>query len=74
MYEKLMLDTCALIWIAMGGGNLTHFALDAIEKAKRVYVSSISSFEISLKHQKGGIDAVRPGALVFGYPGNSRYS
>ncbi len=56
MYEKLILDTCALIWISMGGGELTPFAMDSIEKAKQVFVSSISSFEISLKYQNGGIE------------------
>jgi len=56
MYEKLILDTCALIWISVGGGELTRFSMDFIEKAKQVFVSSISSFEISLKYQNGGIE------------------
>lgn len=42
MYEKLILDTCALIWISVGGGELTRFSIDSIEKAKQVFVSSIS--------------------------------
>ncbi len=56
MYEKLILDTCALIWISVGGGELTPLSMDYIEKAKQVFVSSISSFEISLKYQNGGIE------------------
>ncbi len=56
MYEKLILDTCALIWISVGGGEITRFSMDAIDKAKHVFVSSISSFEISLKYHIGGIE------------------
>ena len=56
MYEELILDTCALIWIAQGGAELSKDCLNAIEKAKQVYVSAISSFEISLKYRNGGIE------------------
>jgi PIN domain nuclease of toxin-antitoxin system len=56
MSENLLLDTCAFIWLAMGGGPLSTDALTAIEDAKSVYVSSISAFEISLKHKNGGIE------------------
>ncbi len=56
MSENLLLDTCGLIWLAMGGGELSKIALDSIENAKNVYVSSISAFEISLKYNKGGIE------------------
>jgi PIN domain nuclease of toxin-antitoxin system len=55
MYDSLILDTCALIWLAAGGGELSKKALDSIENAKTVFVASISAFEISLKHKKGGI-------------------
>lgn len=55
MYSALILDTCALIWLAAGGGDLSKKALDSIENAKTVFVSSISAFEIALKHKKGGI-------------------
>jgi PIN domain nuclease of toxin-antitoxin system len=55
MYDNLILDTCALIWLAAGGGELSKKALDSIENAKTVFAASISAFEISLKHKKGGI-------------------
>ncbi len=56
MSDNLLLDTCALIWLSIGGGKLSKHALDSIEKAKSVFVSSISAFEISLKYNTGGIE------------------
>ena len=56
MSDILLLDTCALIWLSIGGGELSKQALDRIENAKSVFVSSISAFEISLKYNKGGIE------------------
>ena len=43
----MLLDTCALIWLAMGGGQLTAKAKREIDEAAAVYVSSISAFEIA---------------------------
>ncbi|MBU1168726.1 MAG: type II toxin-antitoxin system VapC family toxin [Proteobacteria bacterium] len=56
MSNPLLLDTCALIWLAAGGGELTPQSLERIENASAVFVSSISAFEISLKNKKGGIE------------------
>ncbi|MBU0996172.1 MAG: type II toxin-antitoxin system VapC family toxin [Proteobacteria bacterium] len=56
MYDRLILDTCALIWLSIGGGELSAQALNSIKDAQGVYVSSISAFEISLKYKKGGIE------------------
>lgn len=55
MSEPVLLDTCALIWLSEGGGALSSKALECIGNASVVFVSSISAFEISLKHKKGGI-------------------
>ena len=56
MYEKkLVLDTCALLWLASGNKSLSAGALDMIEHASIVYVSSISAWEISLKEIRGAI-------------------
>ena len=49
----LLLDTCALLWLVNGGGQLTYSAREAIDTALIVYVSAISGFEISLKYHKG---------------------
>ena len=52
----MLLDTCALIWLAMGDGQLSAKAKRAIDAAAAVYVSSISAFEISYASARGRID------------------
>jgi PIN domain nuclease of toxin-antitoxin system len=52
----VMLDTCALLWLAQGGGELSEAALQGIEAAPVVYVSAISGFEIGIKVQKGQLE------------------
>lgn len=52
----MLLDTCALVWIATGSKNLSHPTREAIEEAKSVYVSSISAFEISSIYIKGRLE------------------
>jgi PIN domain nuclease of toxin-antitoxin system len=52
----VMLDTCALLWLAQGGGELSEAALQGIEAAPVVYVSAISGFEIGIKVQKGKLE------------------
>jgi PIN domain nuclease of toxin-antitoxin system len=51
-----MLDTCALLWLAQGGGGLSEAAMQRIEAAPVVYVSAISGFEIGIKVQKGKLE------------------
>ena len=48
----MILDTCALLWLAPGGGELSTIALQSIEAAPAIYVSAISGFEIGIKVQK----------------------
>ena len=48
----MILDTCALLWVAQGGGALSAAALHRIDTAPVVYVSAISGFEIGIKVQK----------------------
>ena len=45
--------TCALLWLAHGGGELSGAALRRIEAAPVVCVSAISGFEISITVKKG---------------------
>lgn len=53
MYEStLVLDTCALLWLVGGKDSLSADALQQIENASIVYISSISAWEISLKYVK----------------------
>jgi len=49
----MLLDTCALLWLARGGGKLTADVCRKINDAAVVYVSAISGFEIAIKHKKG---------------------
>jgi len=39
----MILDTCALLWLAQGGGRLSP----------AVYVSAISGFEVGVRYRKG---------------------
>ncbi len=52
----MLLDTCALIWLAMGGGRLSERAKQEIEEATAVYVSSISAFEIAYASARGRLE------------------
>ncbi|MBP1596372.1 MAG: hypothetical protein H6Q05_1749 [Acidobacteria bacterium] len=49
----MLLDTCALLWLAGGGKQLSKQARDRIEGAAVVFVSAISAFEISVKCRSG---------------------
>ncbi len=52
----ILLDTCALVWLASGDKRLSKEARETIGEAKMVYVSSITAFEIALKYARGGLD------------------
>ena len=45
----MILDTCALLWLASGDKKLSRAALKEINEAAAVYVSAISGFEIAIK-------------------------
>jgi PIN domain nuclease of toxin-antitoxin system len=49
----MILDTCALLWLAAGSEELSVSARKKIDAATAVYVSAISAFEIGLKHRSG---------------------
>ena len=48
----MILDTCALLWLASGDKKISRSTLKQINEASAVYVSAISGFEISLKTSK----------------------
>lgn len=55
--DKLMLlDTCALLWLALGSGVLSSNTLQKLAGAPFVYVSAISGFEIGIKYKKGKLE------------------
>ena len=49
----MLLDTCALLWLAQGGGQLSAATCKQINDVPVVYVSAISGFEIGIKVRKG---------------------
>ena len=64
--RNLLLDTCALIWLAAGGAELSEQARAAIDKADTVWVSAISAWEISLKSVRGVLELPLPPEEWFG--------
>ncbi len=49
----LLLDTCTLLWLATDQKSLSKKAVTLISmNAGRLYISSITSFEIAIKHNK----------------------
>jgi PIN domain nuclease of toxin-antitoxin system len=50
---SMILDTCALLWLASRDKKLSRSALKQIDEAAAVYVSAISGFEIAIKVAKG---------------------
>jgi PIN domain nuclease of toxin-antitoxin system len=62
----MILDTCALLWLASGNKKLSRAALKEINAAPVVYVSAISGFEISLKTRTGKLELSHPIEEWFG--------
>ena len=61
----MLLDTCALLWLAQGGEELSPEARDRIDAVPAVYVSAISAFEIGLKCRSGKLKLPVPAAEWF---------
>ena len=53
MAESLLLDTCALIWLATGSEELSKETRLLIARASKVFVSSVSAWELGVKCYKG---------------------
>jgi len=52
----LLLDTCSLLWLAADPSKLSPKARDSIrESADGLFMSSISAFEIAVKHRRGAL-------------------
>jgi len=56
----MILDTCALLWLASGDKKLSRSARKQINEAPAVYVSAISGFEIAIKVAKGKLTLPGP--------------
>jgi PIN domain nuclease of toxin-antitoxin system len=57
---SVILDTCALLWLAAGDKKLSRAALKEIGESPAVYVSAISGFEITTKVAKGKLRLPAP--------------
>ena len=62
----MILDTCALLWLAAGSKKLGRSTLKEINEAPAVYVSAISGFEITLKTCTGKLELSYPVEEWFG--------
>jgi PIN domain nuclease of toxin-antitoxin system len=49
----MLLDTCALLWLAHEQNKINQEVLEWINESPVVYASAISAFEIGLKHKAG---------------------
>ena len=56
----MILDTCALLWLASGDKKLSRSARKEINEASAVYVSAISGFEIAIKVARGKLKLPSP--------------
>ena len=54
--RKLLVDTCAIIWLATGDRNLSRFARDAMRDAELLCFSSISIWEIARLVKAGDLE------------------
>lgn len=57
----LLLDTCALLWLAADQTKMTDAARQAIAShADSLFVSAITAFEIAIKHRQGKLSLPLP--------------
>lgn len=56
----MLLDTCALLWLAQGGERLSEDTRLRLNREPVVYVSAISGFEIGVKLRKGKLELPAP--------------
>ena len=56
----MILDTCALIWLAEGGKKITRPTFRKLETAPFLYAPVLSAFEIARKSYDGGLVLATP--------------
>lgn len=58
---KLLLDTCTFLWIVEGHSNLSEEASVLFsEPSNQVFLSSVSAWEIGVKHKLGRLNLSLP--------------
>lgn len=58
--QPMILDTCAVLWLAAGDKKLSSATVKKINESPVVYVSAISGFEIAIKVAKGKLKLPLP--------------
>ncbi len=56
----MLLDTCALLWLAHDQIKMSEETLQRIDEAPVVFISAVSGFEIGLKHRAGKLQLPAP--------------
>jgi PIN domain nuclease of toxin-antitoxin system len=56
----MLLDTCALLWLAEGNSRLGRSTLKQINESPELFVSAITGFEIALKVRSGHLSLPLP--------------
>ena len=63
--QRVLVDTCALIWLATGDAKLSRSARETVQDAELLCFSSISIWEIARKVKKGELEIpVTPGRFA----------
>lgn len=58
---RLLLDTCTFLWCIEGGAALSETAARAlVDPENEVYLSSVSAWEIAVKHALGKLSLPEP--------------
>lgn len=52
----MLLDTCALLWLAEGSDRMMQDTRERIVAAPTVHISAITGFEIGLKYRSGKLE------------------
>ena len=64
---KLLVDTCTFLWLAADGPELSPAARTACRAPENeVYLSSLSAWEIAIKHRLGRLPLPEPQKAVVG--------
>ena len=61
----MILDTCALLWLAEGGQRFSRRTFQAVQSSSELRVSAISAFEVALKVHTGQLKLPAPVAEWF---------
>ena len=56
----MLLDTCALLWLAYDQTRMSEATLEKIDEAPVVSIASVSAFEVGLKYKTGKLQLPVP--------------